>query len=178
MNLSWLLISVVYLGGVVLARRRGADLPKRVAALFFVLVFGLLWRPLTQDVVIVPADVLKLVEPWSTIRAPNRPPITKYEVSNLNLHDVPMQIVPWMHQVRESWRALEVPLWNAAAASGHPLLANGQSTPLSPLRLLTLPLPLDRAMTAECAMRLLLALVLTYLFCRTRYSPLASILAA
>ena len=61
----------------------------------------------------------------------NRPPVTKYDVSNTNIHDVPMYPVPWMHQVRESWRVLEVPLWNAAAGAGHPLLANGQSTPLS-----------------------------------------------
>ena len=71
-NLSWLLVAVTYGVGVFLARRAGADLPKRTAALFFVLVFGFLWRPLTQDVVIVPADVLKLVEPWSAIRAPGK----------------------------------------------------------------------------------------------------------
>lgn len=178
MNLSWLLVAVVYLLGVALARRAGADLPKRVAALFFVLVFGFLWRPLTQGVVIVPGDVLKLVSPWSEIRAPNRPPFTKYQVSNLNLHDVPMQIVPWMHQVRESWRRGKVPLWNPSAGCGYPLMANGQSTPFSPFVLLTLPLPLGYAMTAQAALKLLLALVLTYLFCRLRYSPLASVIAA
>jgi hypothetical protein len=178
MNLSWMVVALIYSAGVVLARRGGADLPKRVAALFFVLVFGFRWRPLTQEVVIVPADVLKLVEPWSTSRAPNRPPVTKYEVSNLNLHDVPMQIVPWMHQVRESWRRGEVPLWNASAGCGYPLMANGQSTPFSPFILLTLPLPLGYAITAQCALKLLLALVLTYLFCRRRWSPLASTVAA
>ena len=178
MNLSWLLVGLVYVAGIALARRAGADLPKRIAALFFVLVFGLLWRPLTQEVVIVPADVLKLVEPWSTVRAPNRPPITKYDVSNLNLHDVPMQIVPWMHQVRESWLRGEVPLWNASAGSGYPLMANGQSTPFSPFVLITLPLPLGYAITAQAALKLLLALVLTYLFCRRRWSALASTLAA
>ena len=178
MNLSWLLVATVYVLGVALARRGGADLPKRVVALFFVLVFGFLWRPLTQDVVIVPADVLKLVEPWSAVRAPNRPPVTKYDVSNLNLHDVPMQIVPWMHQVRESWKRAEVPLWNASAGCGYPLMANGQSTPFSPFVLLTLPLPLGHAITAQAALKLLLALVLTYLFCRRRWSPLASTMAA
>lgn len=178
MNLSWLLVAIVYIAGVAIARRAGADLPKRVAALFLVLVFGFLWRPLTQEVVIVPADVLKLVEPWSAERAPNRPPITKYDVSNLNLHDVPMQIVPWMHQVRESWKRGEVPLWNASAGCGYPLMANGQSTPFSPFLLLTLPLPLGYAITAQGAMKLLLALVLTYLFCRRRWSPLASAIAA
>lgn len=178
MNLTWLYVGALYVIAVWLARRAKADLPRGVAVLFYALVLVFLWRPMTEDVSLVAADVIKLTPPWSEVRAPNRPPITKYDVSNTNIHDVPMQIVPWMHQVRESWRALEVPLWNAAAGVGQPLLANGQSTPLSPLRLLTLPLSLSRAMTAECAMKLLLALVLTYLFCRTRYSPPASVLAA
>ncbi|MDP9193047.1 MAG: YfhO family protein [Acidobacteriota bacterium] len=178
MNLTFLYVAVLYAIAVWLVRHARVDLPRGVAVLFYALVLVFLWRPMTQDVSLVATDVIKLTPPWSEVRAPNRPPVTKYDVSNTNIHDVPMQIVPWMHQVRESWRAFEVPLWNAAAGAGHPLLANGQSTPLSPLRLLTLPLPLDRAMTAECAMRLLLALVLTYLFCRTRYSPLASVLAA
>lgn len=178
MNLAWLLVSVIYIASVAVARRFGADLPRRIAALFFVLVFGFLWRPLTQDVVIIPGDVVKLLQPWSEVRAPSRPPVTKYEVSNLNLHDVPMQIVPWMHQVRESWRRGEVPLWNPSAGCGYPLMANGQSTPFSPFVLLTLPLPLGYAMTAQAALKLLLALVLTYLFCRRRYSPFASTIAA
>ncbi len=173
-NLSWLLVSVVYVLCVALVRRAGADLPRRIAALFFVLVFGFLWRPLTQDVVIVPADVIKLVEPWTT----TDPSATKFNVSNMNLHDVPMQIVPWMHQVRQAWRRGEVPLWNAAAGCGLPLMANGQSTPFSPFVLLTLPLPLGYAITAQAALKLLLALVLTYLFCRLRWSPLASVIAA
>jgi hypothetical protein len=178
MNLAWLLVAIVYGAAVWMARRAGADLPRRVALLFLLLVFAFLWRPLTQRVVIVPADVLKLMPPWSEVRAPSRPQVTKYEVSNLNLHDVPMQIVPWLYQVRESWRAGKVPLWNAAAGCGYPLLANGQSTPFSPLHLVTLVLPLGYAVTAEAALKLLLALVLTYLFCRRRYSPLASTIAA
>ena len=175
---TWLYVAVLYALAVWLARRANVDLPLRVAMLFYALVLVFLWRPMTQDVSLIASDVIKLTPPFSEIRAPHRPPITKYDVSNTNIHDVPMQIVPWMHQVRESWRALEVPLWNAAVGAGHPLLANGQSTPFAPFRLLTLPLSLSNAMTAECAMKLLLALVLTYLFCRTRYSPLASVLAA
>jgi hypothetical protein len=167
MNFAWLYVGTIY--ALVVWR---ADVPRRVAVLFYFLVLAFLWRPLTQQVVIVPADVLKLTAPWSELRAPNRPAVTKYEVSNLNLHDVPMQIVPWMQQTREAW------LWNPAAGCGMPLLANGQSTPLSPLRWLARPLPLGFAIAAEAAMKLLLALTLTYLFCRTRYSVLASVIAA
>jgi hypothetical protein len=178
MNLTWLYVGVLYGVCVWLLRRANVALPRRVAGLFFVLVLLFLWRPLTQDVTIIPADVIKLTPPWSEVRAPGRPPVDKYQVSNLNLHDLTMQVIPWTQQVRESWRRLEVPLWNAAAGSGYPLLANGQSTPLSPFHLLTLPLSLNHAQSAEAAMRLLLALVLTFLFCRTRYSLFASVVAA
>ncbi|HEX2835129.1 MAG TPA: hypothetical protein VHW00_19095 [Thermoanaerobaculia bacterium] len=173
MNLTWLFVLIVY-AACTLALR----VPKRVALLFYALVLLVLFRPLTQDVVLTPADIVRLVPPWSEARAPHRAPITKYDVSNLNLHDVPMQIVPWVAQVREAWRRGEVPLWNARAGSGMPLLANGQSTPFSIFRLLTLPLSLAHALAAEAAWKLLLALTLTFLFCRTRYSPLASLIAA
>lgn len=167
MNLTFLYVAAIY----ALAVWRVA-MPRRVAVLFYLLVLAFLWRPMTESVVIIPADVVKLTAPWSELHAPNRGPVTKYEVSNLNLHDVPMQIVPWMKQTRSGW------LWNPAAGCGMPLLANGQSTPLSPLRWLALPLPIGYAMTAEAAMRLLLALTLMFLFCRRRYSTLASIVAA
>jgi hypothetical protein len=175
LNLAWLLVAAIYAAGLYAARK---TLPRGIAILFAVLVAVFLWRPLTQPVTIVPVDVLQLLPPWSELRAPGRGPITKYDVSNLNLHDLPMQVVPWMHQVRESWRAGRVPLWNDAAGCGYPLLANGQSTPFSPFVLLTLPLPLDFAISAQAALKLLLALVLTFLYCRRRWSILGSTVAA
>jgi hypothetical protein len=68
------------------------------------------------------------------------------------MNDLAMQIVPWAHQAREAWRSLHFPIWNALSGCGYPLLANGQSSAMSPLRLLALPLPLGYAMTAEAAM--------------------------
>jgi len=173
MNLTWL-----YVGALFAIASRLLRLPRAVAALFYLVGLGFLWQPLTQPVVMIAADVVKLTAPWSEMRPPGRRPVSKFEVSNLNQQDVPMQIAPWMHQVRESWLRGEVPLWNASAGTGYPLLANGQSTPLAPLRLLTLPLSLDRAMAAECALKLLLAMSFMYLFCRKRYSSAASILGA
>lgn len=173
MNFTWLYILALYALGV-----WRVDIPRRIALLFYLLVLVYLWRPLTQDVTIIAGDVVRLAAPWSEMHAPGRPPVSKFEVSNANLQDVTMQIAPWAHQVREAWRSGEIPLWNAAAGCGYPLLANGQSTPLSPLRLLTLPLPFAYAYTAECALKLLLALTLTFLFCRRRYSVSASVLAA
>ncbi|HYO76520.1 MAG TPA: YfhO family protein, partial [Thermoanaerobaculia bacterium] len=178
MNLTWAYVGVLYALAVWLLRRAHVELPRRVALLFFALALAFLWRPLTSEVTLIPADVIRLTPPFSEMRAPGRAPVDKYQVSNLNLHDIPMQLIPWTERVRDAWRSFEVPLWDDSAGCGYPLLANGQSTPLSPLRLVTLPLSLNHAMTAEAAMRLLIALVLTFLFCRTRYSKFASVVAA
>ena len=125
MNPTWLYVGALY----ALAAWR-ARLPWRVAGLFYVLVLAFLFRPRTGDSVNSATDVAKLIPPWSA----SAPGFTKYDVSNFDTQDVTMQLVPWMHQVREASHAFEVPLWNAANGCGYPLLANGQSTPLSPLR--------------------------------------------
>jgi len=91
------------------------------------------------------------------------------------MNDIVLQIVPWAHQVREAWRSLHPPLWNDMAACGYPLLGSGQSSALSPLRLLGLPLSLAHAITFEAAAKILVALTFTFLWCRKRgYSELAS----
>ncbi|HEX7152562.1 MAG TPA: hypothetical protein VF618_13825 [Thermoanaerobaculia bacterium] len=185
MNWAWLLVGAVYAVGVALGRRRGGDpaqssddahkpLRWRVALIFYALVLAFLWRPLTQDVVNFPVDAIRLLPPWSAYGA-----LDKFAVSNFEIHDLPMQTVPWAHQVRESWRTLDVPLWNEQAGLGYPLLANAQSAALSPMRLVALPLPLAHAISAEAALKLLVALTFTFLYCRRRgYGELASIAGA
>lgn len=171
-NPTWLYVAAVYAGAVWLARRRGIDLPVRVAAFFYALVFVFLYLPMTQDYVNLPVDFLKTLPPWAHLTHDHR-------ALNRDMNDIVLQIVPWAHQVRESWKALEPPLWNNFSAAGYPLLASGQSSALSPLRLLTLPLSLGHAMTAEAAMKMLIALTFTFLFCRRRgYSELASTFGA
>lgn len=171
MNFTWLYVGLVYAAAVALARRAGADLPRRIALFFYLLVLIFFFRPLTQQYVNFHLDVLPSIPPW-------------YHVTNdhhqftSELNDLPMQIVPWMHQVRESWKSLTPPLWNHFSGGGYPLLGNGQSSAFSLLHFLTLPLPLGRAVSAEGAMKVLIALTFTFLYCRRRYSLLASTLAA
>jgi hypothetical protein len=170
-NVTWLYVGALYFLAVWLARRRGAELPWRMAAFFYVIVLVDLFRPMTGRYVNIPADIVNIIPPWSGIAH-------KARISNFEMNDVTMQIVPWAHQVREAWRAGQFPLWNALTGCGYPLLANGQSSALSPLRLLALPLPLGYAMTAEAAMKILIALTFMYLFCRRRYAELPSALGA
>ena len=172
MNFTWLYIGALYAAAVFLARRAGAALPKRVALFFYALVLLFFFRPLTQDFVNFQVDVVaRALPPWYHMT-------NDHHQYTSELNDLPMQIVPWMHQVRESWKSLTPPLWNHLSGSGYPLLGNGQSSALSLLRFLALPLPLPHAVTAEAAMKVLLALTFTFLFCRRRYSLLASVIAA
>jgi hypothetical protein len=167
-NCSWLYVAVVYFIAVGLTR----ILRWRVALLFYALVLVFLFPALACKEVSVAADVLKGMPPWAYLHS------NDWASLNGELNDLPLQIVPWAHQVRESWKSLTVPLWNPAAGCGYPLLANGQSSAFSFIRVLALPLTLGHAMSAEAAMKLLIALTFTYLYCRRRYSETGSIIAA
>ncbi|HEX6087933.1 MAG TPA: YfhO family protein [Thermoanaerobaculia bacterium] len=170
-NPTWLVAGVVYAGAVWLAQRRGVDLPRRVALFFFLLVFVFFYPILTQDAVNTSVDYLGTLPPWEYT-------VEHHKAGNPQLNDLALQIVPWAHQVREGWRALEPPLWNHYSAAGYPLLASAQSSALSPLRLLGLPLSLAHAMSFEAAMKVLIALTFMYLWCRRRYSEPASVCGA
>ncbi len=168
MNLTWLYVLAIYAIAVWLGRRGGADLPWRVAAFFYALVSLFLFRPMTQAVTNLPLDFILTLQPWTYV-------IRHHAALNSDMNDITQQMLPWAHQVRESWSHWHVPLWNGNAGSGYPLLANGQSGALSVLRLIALPLTLAHSFTAEAAMKLLTAATFTYLFCRRRgYSELAS----
>jgi hypothetical protein len=173
-NLSWLYIGVVYAAGVALARRCGVALPRRVAFLFYLLVLLFLFRPLTSATVNIATDVGDLISPWSA----SAPGTTKFTVSNHQGMDVVFQLAPWAGLVREKWMRLEPPLWNSQVGAGVPLLANMSSEGLSPLRLLVTPLPLGQLMTAAGALKLLVALTFTFLYCRRRFDASASVIGA
>ncbi len=171
-NPTWAHVGLVYAAAIALARRGGVEIPRRVALFFYLLVFVFLYLPMTQDYVDLPVDFLKTLPPWTYVT-------TDHHAVNTQTNDIVLQIVPWAHQVRESWRSLEAPLWNHLSAGGYPLLASGQSSALSPLRLVALPLSLGHAMTAEAALKILIALTFTFLYCRRRgFSELASTIGA
>ena len=175
MNLTWIYVGALFAGAVALARRARIDIPWRVAAVFYLLVLAFLFKPMVGRYVNVPTDVMQLISPWSADAPPGH---SKFTVSNYEMQDVLFAMAPWAHQVRESWLSLKPPLWNGASGCGLPLMANGQSQALSPLRLLALPLPLGYSLTAEAAMKLRIALTFTFLYCRRRYDELPSVIGA
>jgi hypothetical protein len=174
LNPTFIYVGIVYAIAVALARRGGNPLPKRIAILFYALVLIFLFKAMTGPYVCIATDIPKLIAPWSA----SAPGMTKYTVLNIETHDVAMQLVPWAHQVREAWLSGRAPLWNALAGCGYPLLANAQSAAFSPLRILALPLPLGYAMTSEAAMKMLVALTFTFVYCRRRYGIVPSSIAA
>jgi len=167
MNLTWLYVGALYAIAVLLLRRAGTDLPRRVALGFYLLVLLFFFRPMTQAWINVPTDFIRQTPPWIHVHSG--------PVLNDAMNDVALQHAIWAHQVRESWKSFDAPLWNHLSGAGYPLLANGQSSALSPLRILALPLPLGQAMTAEAAMKILVGLTFTFLYCRRRnWSAIAS----
>ncbi len=175
MNLAWLYVGVVYAAAVAIARRAGVALPRRVALLFYALTLLYLFKPLTGPYVNVAPDVLLLVPPWSAAAPAG---FDRHDVSNHELQDIVFQFIPWTEQVHASWRALKPPLWNPLAACGMPLMANMQSGAMSPLRILTIGLPLPSSINAEAALKILVALTFAFLFCRRRYDVMPSIIGA
>jgi len=172
MNWTWIYVGALYFLAIALARRGGIDIRKRVAVFFYALVLVFFFQPLTQDYVNTQDDFLNTLPPWHFTAKVK-------DAVNDEMNDIPLQHLPWGHQVRESWKSLRVPLWNQYNGSGYPLLANGQSQALSPIRLLALPVPTNRFMAAEAAMKILIALTFAFLFCRGRgYSELASVTGA
>jgi hypothetical protein len=174
LNPTFIYVGAAYAIAAVLARRGGNPLPRRIAVLLYALVLVFLFKAMTGPYVCIATDIPKLIAPWSA----SAPGMTKYTVMNGETQDVVMQLVPWAHQVRNAWLSAHAPLWNALAGCGYPLLANAQSAAFSPLRILALPLPLGYAMTSEAAMKMLVALTFTFLYCRRRYGVLPSSFAA
>jgi hypothetical protein len=96
---------------------------------------------------------------------------------NLLQSDLVLQIAPWLDRVRESWMAGEWPLWNHLAGAGEPLLGNPQSQAFQPLVWLALPFPIVSGFGVIAALRVLLALVFTWLLLRRQGISEAAALA-
>ena len=126
----------------------------------FALALALLFGPaLAGGKLLLPLDNLRGHVPFQGL-APTDP------------HGNPLQgdlitlVTPSLAEVRRAYGEGRWPLWNARGGAGMPLLADPQAQALQPLALLAFPLPLLRAAAVTAALRVLLALVFTFLLLR------------
>lgn len=129
--------------------------------LLFGLILVLLLGPaLFQGKVLLPLDILPGLA------------LSETEVRGNPLQlDLVTQIVPAMAQVRREVGAGEWPFWNSLAGAGMPLLADPQSQVLQPLVLLAFPLPLPQAVGVIAGLKLLIALIFSFLLLRRQGIP-------
>lgn len=120
---------------------------------------------------------------WSTADLTQASAFTRvvegHTPANRLLSDPPFQMQPWLHFGLEELRAGRLPLWNPYNGGGQPLLANYQSSLLSPWNLPFLLLPFGMALWISAGLKLFALGLFTYLLLREwRLRPLAAFLGA
>ena len=129
--------------------------------LFLTLALVPFWDPLVHPRrIAVSADIISSVSaPWDVAPLRARP-------RNGLQGDAVMLILPMRHFARDELLAGRFPFWNPYVLGGSPFFANDQAAVLSPLNLLTLPLPLTTGWAMLAALKLFLAGLGTYCYCR------------
>ncbi|HYG63136.1 MAG TPA: YfhO family protein [Thermoanaerobaculia bacterium] len=152
---------VLALGGLLaLALRRWYDaVPRRVWAVFAVLLVVLFGRVLFGGGVLLPLDNLRINIPFSHLPPPEPRGIAMQG-------DLVHQIAPWLLEVRRAVSEGRWPLWSSRTGAGMPLLGDPQAQVLQPLVLLAYPFDLWSAVGITAALRVLLALVFLFLLLR------------
>lgn len=146
--------------GLAAALRRWYDpVPRRILAVF-ALVLAVLFGPvLFGGGVLLPLGNLRVGPPFAHLEPPERP--------SLGLQgDLVHQIAPWSLEVRRALREGRWPLWNARAGAGMPLLADPQTQAFQPVVIAASLFPIWSAVGITAALRVLLGLVFLFLLLR------------
>jgi hypothetical protein len=145
------------------ALRRWYDpVPGPVAAAFGLVLVILFGPVLFGGKLLLPLDNLRGAAPFQGL-APTEPHGNSLQGDLIEL------VGPSIAEGQRAWSAGRWPLWNGKAGAGMPLLADPQAQAMQPLVLLsTLPLPWERAAAVTAALRVLLALVFTFLWIRAQ----------
>ncbi|HEY3108860.1 MAG TPA: hypothetical protein VGL23_08915, partial [Chloroflexota bacterium] len=153
-----------------LARRR-ADLAALAALGLAVVLF--FWDVLIGRRVLLPADVLYTVAPWSGLPAAAANAVPH----NALIGDAILQNVAWKSFARAAFESGQLPLWNPYEFAGMPFLAGGQSGSIYPLGVLFYLLPVERAYGPFMALHLYLGGAFAYAFARALGArPVAALL--
>ncbi|MCC2669158.1 MAG: hypothetical protein K0Q72_1629, partial [Armatimonadetes bacterium] len=144
--------------------------------IFPLLALLLLWEVLLGGKVLLPAEFLKGMAPWSAAFPANvRETLPQWNVLQW---DGMAEFYPWRLHAARSMTAGHIPLWNPHILSGTPFLANSQSAPLYPFHWLYY-LPLGASVAVRMGwvdfLHLTLAGCFAYLLARDfRVRPLAA----
>ncbi len=143
------------------ALRRWYDpVPARAWVVFGAVVAVLLTPALVGGQVFLPLGNLQRLPLFQQL--PEAGPLATYPLQG----DLIRETAPWLILVQRALVRGDWPLWNGFAGAGEPLLGNPQSQALSPLAWLALPLGIEPAFGVLAALRVLTALVFTFLFLR------------
>ncbi|HEV8578028.1 MAG TPA: hypothetical protein VGX68_03005 [Thermoanaerobaculia bacterium] len=140
-------------------RRWFDPVPSRILAVFFAVLLVLFGPVLFGGKVLLPLDNLRGQIPFQRL-APAEPH------GNVLQGDLIQLVTPSLAAVRAAWSAGRWPLWNAQVGAGMPLLADPQAQALQPLVLFGYPLPLPRAAGVTAALRVLVAMIFSFLWMR------------
>lgn len=140
--------------------RRWLDpVPWRVMAVFGAVIAVLFGPVLFGGRILLPLDNLRGHVPFQDL-----PPTEPH--GNVIQGDLIQLVTPSLAAVREAFADGRWPLWNPRAGAGMPLLGDPQAQALQPLVWLTLPFPVMTAAGVLAALRVLCALVFTFLLFR------------
>jgi hypothetical protein len=141
------------------ALRRWYDpVPPRLLAVFALAVSLLFGSSLFGGRLLLPLGNLVGAVPFRGLPLP--PP------GNYLQGDLIQQIAPWQLEVRRAVFDGRWPLWNARSGAGMPLLGDPQSQAFQPLVAVAWLLPFRQAAAAVAALRVLAALIFSFLFLR------------
>ena len=134
-------------------------IPKKVlvaGGLVTVVLFG---QVLFLGQVLLPLDTLRRFTPFQDL-PPTQPKGFHLQIDQLE------DMAPYMAQVRRVVGRGEWPLLNDLVGAGEPLLVNLQAQPFQPFVLLAYPFPMHAALGIIAALKVLTALIFTFLLLR------------
>ncbi|HEV7506786.1 MAG TPA: hypothetical protein VGS07_17975 [Thermoanaerobaculia bacterium] len=157
--LPGLYVILLGLGLAAVLRRWFDPVPWRILAVFGLLLFILFGTVLFAGGVLLPLGNVAGYYPFRVLPPPDPPTVVLQG-------DLIHQITPWSQEVRRALWNGHWPLWNAGGGAGMPLLADPQSQVLQPLVLAAYPFPIASAVGITAALRVLVALIFTFLVLR------------
>ncbi len=140
-------------------RRFWDAVPGWVVAVFALALLGLFGSVLFRGEILLPLDNLRGEAPFRDLE-----PTVPH--GNLIQGDLIQLVAPSGAEVRRAFAEGRLPFWNDRVGAGMPLLADPQAQAFQPLVLLAMPFALGAAAGVTASLRVLLALIFTFVLLR------------